>query len=173
MYISVFLLAGLWAYLCVTNWPSVTFGAIRWVHPGEQRKSGIRGAVKKYSIVIPVLGAALVALTGCSSSDSSAPASEDGLRAAIDAQYTRLQQADWAGEYDHLSQRCQEKVGRDAYVSGAATAYAGRDFSGPQQVDITMDGSSATVVSTSFDGKGNKAPMKWIYVDGQWQMDNC
>lgn len=151
----------------------VTFGAFQGVRRGESAGSGIRGAVKKSAIVIPVLGAALLALTGCSSSDSSDTATEDGLRTAIDAQYARLQQADWSAEYDHLSQRCRDQFGRDEYATAATAAYTGRDFSGPQEVAITMDGDAATVVVTSFDGKGNKAPMKWIYVDGEWQMDNC
>ncbi|MGW6692850.1 hypothetical protein ACWF62_03645 [Rhodococcus sp. NPDC054953] len=128
--------------------------------------------MNKASIVIPLAGAALLALAGCSSDESSG-ATEDGLRAALDAQYANLQQGDWAADYDNLSARCQEKFGREEYTEAAATAYAGRDFSGPQQVEITMDGDSATVVATSFDGKGNKAPMTWTYLDGEWRFDSC
>ncbi|MGW0043927.1 hypothetical protein [Rhodococcus sp. NPDC003348] len=131
--------------------------------------------MNKASIVIPLAGAAVLALAGCSSDDSSSSsgATEDGLRAAVDAQYANLQKADWSADYDNLSARCQEKFGREEYATAAATAYAGRDFSGAQEVAITMDGESATVVATSFDGKGSKAPMTWTYVDGQWKFDNC
>ena len=127
----------------------------------------------KASIVISLAGAAMLALTGCSSDDSSAAPTEDSLRAALDAQYSRLQTADWTTDYDHLSRRCQDMFTREDYAAAAAKAYEGRDFSGPQELAITMDGDSATVVATSFDGKGNKAPMTWRYVDGEWVYDNC
>lgn len=127
----------------------------------------------KASLVISVAGAAVFALAGCSSDDSSAAPTEDSLRATLDAQYTLLQQADYAADYDNLSQRCQDKFSRDDYAQAATTAYAGRDFSGPQELAITMDGDSATVIATSFDGKGNKTPMTWRYVDGEWKFDNC
>lgn len=123
--------------------------------------------------MIPLAGAVVLALAGCSSDDSSSAPSEDSLRSALDAQYVLLQRGDWAADYDNLSQRCQDMFDRDSYANAAATAYAGRDFSGPQELDITIDGDSATVVAMSYDGKGNQNPMAWRYVDGEWKFDNC
>ncbi|MFD1812002.1 hypothetical protein [Rhodococcus gannanensis] len=123
--------------------------------------------------MISLAGAAVLALAGCSSDDSSAPPTEESLRATLDAQYGRLQKSEFAEDYDTLSQRCQDMFSRDDYADAASLAYAGRDFSGPQELAITLDGDSATVVATSFDGKGNKAPMTWRYVDGEWKFDNC
>ncbi|EME23338.1 hypothetical protein G419_02560 [Rhodococcus triatomae BKS 15-14] len=129
--------------------------------------------VMKASIVISLAGAAVLALAGCSSDDSSAAPTEDSLRATLDTQYGRLQKGQYAEDYDTLSQRCQDKFTREDYAEAASLAYAGRDFSGPQELAITMDGDSATVIATSFDGKGNKSPMTWRFVEGEWKFDNC
>ncbi|WQB75707.1 hypothetical protein SCD75_09580 [Prescottella equi] len=101
------------------------------------------------------------------------PASEEGLRLTLEEQYTHIQRHDWAGMYGFSSPRCKLAVSEASAVATMEAAYQGRDFSGPQQYLITMNGSVATVVVKSFDGRGKMTPATWTFIDGRWQYDYC
>ncbi|MFE5699998.1 hypothetical protein [Rhodococcus koreensis] len=101
------------------------------------------------------------------------PASEAALQATLDAEYKLIQAADWAGTFDNLSPRCQLQGNREDYANSLEAAYEGRDFSGPQQTLITMNGPVATVVFKSYDGKGKMQPSTWTFMNGKWVFDSC
>ena len=97
-----------------------------------------------------------------------------GLEATLAEQYTRVQASDWAGVYGYMSPRCKNMYSQDEVVTDLGELYKGRDFSGPQQVLITMNGPElATVVIKSFDNKGKMTPSTWSYINGSWFNDGC
>lgn len=99
--------------------------------------------------------------------------SEAALRETLDRQYGTVQRSDWQGMHSFYSPRCQLAWPSDRVAAAAESEYRGRDFSGPEQYLITMNGSVATVVVKSFDGKGTMEPMTWSFINGSWVYDAC
>lgn len=101
------------------------------------------------------------------------PMSEAALRETLARQYAFIQARDWGGVYDFASPRCQLRDSRDAFVSAVDSQWKDRDFSGPEEYLITMNGPVATVVIKSYDGKGKMMPGTWTFMNGSWVNDGC
>ncbi|HJP61066.1 MAG TPA: hypothetical protein VJ865_13755 [Gemmatimonadaceae bacterium] len=129
--------------------------------------SNVSGASTPQTVTVEATAQAAAA------AESVDPASEAALQATLDAEYKLLQAADWAGTFDYLSPRCQLQGSREDYARSMEDGYEGRDFSGPQQTLITMNGPVATVVFKSYDGKGKMQPSTWTFINGKWVYDNC
>ncbi|MFC7448673.1 hypothetical protein [Rhodococcus daqingensis] len=118
-------------------------------------------------------GDAVISTPGPTGTPTIDPASEAGLRQTLADQYVFIQRRDWSGVYDFGSPRCQLATPREDYVALVDEGYKGRDFSGPEQYLITMNGTVATVVIKSYDGKGKMQPATWTFMNGSWVQDNC
>ncbi|MDG3013370.1 hypothetical protein [Speluncibacter jeojiensis] len=133
-------------------------------------------------ITAVALAAGALLAAGCGSDTGTAAKAPGGepteasLRMSMDAEYHLMQQGDWSADYDQfLSQQCKGHGTRDDYTKAMKQVFAGRDLSGPQQYQITMNptGTAATVVVTSHDGKGNMHPVEWTLTDGRWLSNDC
>lgn len=136
-------------------------------------------------ITVVALAAGALLAAGCGSNADTAKSpggaqtgapTEASLQASMDAEYKLMQQGDWTADYDqYLSQQCKGRGSRDDYVAAMKRVFTGRDLSGPQQYQITMNptGTAATVVVKSYDGKGNMHPVEWTFTDGRWLSNDC
>lgn len=139
------------------------------------------------------LAAALLALTGCTSSSDDKPATAedrsarptataaatpDGEAAELEQAVRDYTDAYFAGDaaaYDTLSERCQDKVTPEAYeavVKQAATDY-GKDHPATDvQADVSGD---LARVSYKVQGlpKFDQKQQPWTREDGAWRYDAC
>ncbi|MET4611066.1 hypothetical protein ABIC28_002047 [Rhodococcus sp. PvR044] len=118
-------------------------------------------------------GDAVISAPGPTGTPAIDPASEAGLRQTLADQYAFIQKGDWSGVYDFSSPRCQLATPREDFVALVGEGYKGRDFSGPEEYLITVNGTVATVVVKSFDGKGKMKPATWAFMNGSWVHENC
>jgi hypothetical protein len=118
-------------------------------------------------------GDAVISTPGPTGTPAFDPASEAGLRKTLGEEYTHVQKGDWARVYEFTSPRCQAGIPLNDFVADLEGAYKDRDFSGPAEYLITVNGTVATVVIKSFDGKGKMFPNTWTFINGSWVNDNC
>lgn len=129
--------------------------------------------VDRHTASAPAPTSAVADTPDTTAAETSDPMSEAALRETLDQQYAAVQRSDWHGMHSFYSPRCQLEWPRDRVVAAAESEYRDRDFSGPEQYLITMNGSVATVVVKSFDGKGKMQPMTWSFINGSWVYDAC
>ncbi|GAA5055979.1 hypothetical protein [Nocardia callitridis] len=113
---------------------------------------------------------------GADSGDSSGPSAE-ALKTDATAYANALADHDYPAAYQTRSARCRLTLNQDDFAASMGQKYDGRDLhTKPAEITVTTSGETGQVTTKNFDAKAsedNPKPVKWSFIDGKWQFDNC
>lgn len=97
----------------------------------------------------------------------------EAVRRARTEIYELIQRGDYGSIYDsYLSPRCQKAIPKSVWVQQNRTHNAGRDFSGPERVSVSVKGRQAVVDVAAYDGTPTQS-QTFIRSNGRWFADVC
>jgi hypothetical protein len=146
----------------------------QWCRTSETRRAiGLLPGLAQPAFRITLLvAAAALALGACSGGGDDS--GDRGLRDAVQAYSGAFLTGDGTASYELLSARCQEREGREEWVSlvaGAGQIYGEPlEFTGYQ---TEVSGDRAKVTYTFERSEINQADEPWVYEHGAWRNDDC
>jgi hypothetical protein len=146
----------------------------QWCRTSETHQPAalLPGLAPLASRIMLLVAAVALALGACSGGGDDN--GDRGLRDAVQAYSDAFLTGDGAASYELLSARCQEREGREEWVS--LVAGAGQIYGEP--LDFTsyqpeISGDQAKVSYTFERSEINQTDEPWVYEHGRWRNDDC